>query len=214
MGSKQDIAASLAVPRHLRADCALPTAVLAQTASLDLSTFCRDYVPTLCASDLVIFLAVQEASTHAGPAQLEAGLRALRSARDAGASVRHVLIVAEDALAASAGMAFSASSLIDAVVPLAPLGVIVRLPSLCLRLPPASVDEPPADALAVSRPPPSHLGELAAKLVLNAITTGAHVKRGVIYMNRMVNVGITNQKLFHRAVKIVQVWGRASVFRP
>jgi len=50
--------------------------------------------------------------------------------------------------------------------------------------------------------PPS-LGELALKLALNAITTGAHAARGTIYRNRMVNVMMTNVKLFHRAVGIV-----------
>jgi N-acetylmuramic acid 6-phosphate etherase len=45
--------------------------------------------------------------------------------------------------------------------------------------------------------------QLALKLVLNAVTTGAHVRKGAIVRNRMVNVSITNAKLFHRAVGIV-----------
>ena len=40
------------------------------------------------------------------------------------------------------------------------------------------------------------------KLVLNAITTGAHIRTGTIFRNRMINVSITNAKLFHRAVRI------------
>lgn len=50
---------------------------------------------------------------------------------------------------------------------------------------------------------PSFLGELAQKLLLNAITVTAHVRRGTIFRNRMVNVMMTNAKLFHRAVGIV-----------
>ena len=36
-----------------------------------------------------------------------------------------------------------------------------------------------------------------------ALTTGAHVLRGTIVGNRMVNVAVSNDKLFHRAVGIV-----------
>ena len=49
----------------------------------------------------------------------------------------------------------------------------------------------------------SFASQLALKLVLNAVTTGAHVRKGTIVRNRMVNVSISNAKLFHRAVGIV-----------
>jgi N-acetylmuramic acid 6-phosphate (MurNAc-6-P) etherase len=46
-------------------------------------------------------------------------------------------------------------------------------------------------------------GELSLKLVLNAITTGAHVLKGTIYGNRMINLRVSNNKLFYRAVGII-----------
>jgi N-acetylmuramic acid 6-phosphate (MurNAc-6-P) etherase len=45
--------------------------------------------------------------------------------------------------------------------------------------------------------------EYAMKLVLNAITTGGHVLTGKVYQNRMVDLRISNNKLFYRTVRIV-----------
>ncbi|KAL9642716.1 hypothetical protein ABK040_009795 [Willaertia magna] len=45
--------------------------------------------------------------------------------------------------------------------------------------------------------------ELSLKLVLNSITTGAHVSKGMTYGNRMINLKVSNNKLFFRAVGIV-----------
>jgi len=44
---------------------------------------------------------------------------------------------------------------------------------------------------------------MAVKLVLNAITTGAHVLAGKVFSNRMVDLRISNNKLFHRTVSII-----------
>lgn len=46
-------------------------------------------------------------------------------------------------------------------------------------------------------------GETAAKLVLNVLSTGAHVLRGKVYGNRMIDMRVCNDKLFRRAVLIV-----------
>jgi hypothetical protein len=218
MESKQRIVESLSVPPHLRADSAFPTTTLAQTVSLDLDSFCRDYVPTLCTTDLVIFIASQEAGLLEGSKNFCDGIAALRIAQEAGASVRHILVLADDATTAVADAFISANDLLAAVIPIAPLGVIVRLPALYLRLPSAvaTTDELSSSPQTVrtikpSDLPPSHLAEIAMKLVLNAVTTGAHIKRGVIFSNKMINVGITNQKLFHRAVGIVQAVSGATM---
>jgi N-acetylmuramic acid 6-phosphate (MurNAc-6-P) etherase len=45
--------------------------------------------------------------------------------------------------------------------------------------------------------------QLAFKLVLNALTTGAHILTGKVYGNRMVDLRISNNKLFHRTVGII-----------
>lgn len=45
--------------------------------------------------------------------------------------------------------------------------------------------------------------EMGIKLVLNAITTGGHVLAGKVYGNRMVDLRISNNKLFHRTISII-----------
>lgn len=47
------------------------------------------------------------------------------------------------------------------------------------------------------------LAEFATKLILNAITTGAHVISGKVYQNRMIDLKISNTKLYHRTIKII-----------
>jgi hypothetical protein len=48
------------------------------------------------------------------------------------------------------------------------------------------------------------LAEYAAKLVCNAITTGAHILAGKVYQNRMIDLNISNNKLFYRTIGIVK----------
>jgi hypothetical protein len=45
--------------------------------------------------------------------------------------------------------------------------------------------------------------QLGVKLVLNALTTGGHVLAGKVFGNRMVDLRISNNKLFHRTVGII-----------
>lgn len=52
-------------------------------------------------------------------------------------------------------------------------------------------------------PLPLHFREIAAKLILNAITTGAHILTGKVYQNRMVDLKISNNKLFFRTIQII-----------
>lgn len=47
------------------------------------------------------------------------------------------------------------------------------------------------------------LAELALKLVANCLTTGAHARIGKVYGSRMIDVSLTNDKLFRRACDIV-----------
>lgn len=46
--------------------------------------------------------------------------------------------------------------------------------------------------------------ELALKLALNAITTGAHIMAGKVYTNVMIDLRISNSKLYDRAIGLVQ----------
>ena len=45
--------------------------------------------------------------------------------------------------------------------------------------------------------------QLGIKLVINALTTGAHILAGKVYGNRMVDLRISNNKLFFRTVGII-----------
>ncbi|XP_020772728.2 glucokinase regulatory protein [Boleophthalmus pectinirostris] len=46
--------------------------------------------------------------------------------------------------------------------------------------------------------------ELTTKLTLNAISTGAHVLKGKIYQNYMIDLQVTNSKLYRRAARLLQ----------
>ncbi|XP_056883529.1 glucokinase regulatory protein isoform X2 [Takifugu flavidus] len=46
--------------------------------------------------------------------------------------------------------------------------------------------------------------ELSTKLLLNAISTGGHVLKGKVYRNHMVDVQVTNSKLYRRAARLLQ----------
>ncbi|MEQ8819385.1 MAG: hypothetical protein RLY93_04015 [Sumerlaeia bacterium] len=45
-----------------------------------------------------------------------------------------------------------------------------------------------------------NVAELALKLCLNAVSTGAHVLVGRVYHNQMIDLRISNTKLYHRAI--------------
>lgn len=45
----------------------------------------------------------------------------------------------------------------------------------------------------------------STKLVLNAVSTGAHILKGKIYQNHMVDLQVSNGKLYRRATRILQV---------
>ncbi len=47
-------------------------------------------------------------------------------------------------------------------------------------------------------------GEFATKLVINALTTGAHVLCGKVYENRMIDLKISNNKLYYRTLGIIR----------
>ncbi|XP_044044434.1 glucokinase regulatory protein isoform X3 [Siniperca chuatsi] len=46
--------------------------------------------------------------------------------------------------------------------------------------------------------------ELSTKLLLNAVSTGAHILKGKIYQNHMIDVRVTNSKLYCRATRLLQ----------
>ncbi|NLX20740.1 MAG: hypothetical protein GXY55_03585 [Phycisphaerae bacterium] len=61
------------------------------------------------------------------------------------------------------------------------------------------------EGLPKSLLPGTHLfGEYATKLIANALTTAAHILCGKVYQNRMVDLRISNNKLYHRTLGILQ----------
>lgn len=52
--------------------------------------------------------------------------------------------------------------------------------------------------------------EIFTKLVLNAVSTGAHVLKGKVVGSAMIDLQVSNSKLFHRAVSIVSKFARVS----
>uniref|UniRef100_A0A3P9I7Q3 Glucokinase regulator n=1 Tax=Oryzias latipes TaxID=8090 RepID=A0A3P9I7Q3_ORYLA len=55
-----------------------------------------------------------------------------------------------------------------------------------------------------------HQWELSTKLVLNAVSTGAHILKGKVYRNHMIDLQVTNSKLYRRATRLLQkLSGRA-----
>ena len=57
---------------------------------------------------------------------------------------------------------------------------------------------------------PPVVAEIALKIALNAVSTCAHVLKGAVFSNCMINLRITNIKLFHRAVGLVAKLGAVS----
>nr|XP_022317514.1 glucokinase regulatory protein-like [Crassostrea virginica] len=46
--------------------------------------------------------------------------------------------------------------------------------------------------------------EISTKWICNAVTTGAHIMKGKVFQNIMVDLKVSNNKLFHRAIGIIQ----------
>ena len=53
--------------------------------------------------------------------------------------------------------------------------------------------------------PPNHmfLAEMSCKIVLNAVSTAAHILKGKVMGNFMIDLQVSNNKLFHRSIGIV-----------
>ncbi len=50
-----------------------------------------------------------------------------------------------------------------------------------------------------------NLAELALKITLNTISSGAHIMVGKIYNNRMIDLKISNNKLYYRAIRTISI---------
>ena len=196
----------LHVPPHLRGDSGLPSAGRPEPVEIGVreGLLAPGVVETLCPADLVVVIAIHgdgtgldvkgsDGAVSGASPQLGAVLEGAAAAARAGCALRHVLIGAR-APAPAAAPSRGFLELEAAVRAVVPDGVRLLL-----------ADGASADA-ALGLPAgccQSFTSQLALKLVLNAVTTGAHVRKGTIVRNRMVNVSISNAKLFHRAVGIV-----------
>jgi N-acetylmuramic acid 6-phosphate (MurNAc-6-P) etherase len=50
----------------------------------------------------------------------------------------------------------------------------------------------------------SFFTEMSLKWCLNAVSTGAHIAKGKILSNKMIDVQVSNTKLYYRAIRIIQ----------
>lgn len=159
-----------------------------QQACPSLASFVSHVIPTLVPQDTVIVVDVPQPCDSAEVArdELQAVLDAATAVQHTRASLHHVFITGG---ADSSAQEFCLHALLalgstGVHLPLVPQGKEVdgRMQGLLTSL------------LAVQ----------AAKLVLNAVTTGAHISKGVIVGNRMVNMMLTNHKLYMRAIGIVR----------
>ena len=160
--------------------------------------FVRELVPQLSDADVVVLLQIGGGRAGAGVEEVQT---AVAAAAGRGARVARIRVVAAgDGDVAGAPADGSAN-------------VCVRVPSLhtpslqvWLRRMSAGVAEGGQGcsiaAAALRELSPSN-AELALKLAVNAVSTCAHVLVGTVFSNCMINLTISNIKLFHRAVSLV-----------
>ena len=193
------------VPPELRGGAA--AADCEERACPDLTSFMQDFVPTLTPADCVIVLWLDGADVGEVAAADAASLRiAAAAAAAAGAAVRLVAVRGSGAAASPGALTPTSCNLAAADC------VELEVPSLVMSaataLPASAGGGPECDAGVEGSLGAPVLGLLALKLALNALTTGAHVARGAVVGNLMVNMMLTNHKLFLRAVGIVDALAR------
>lgn len=165
-------------------------------ANPNLTSFIEDFVPSLTTSDCVIALWIESSSPGRGKDSALL-LEALTKSANAGAAV-HAIIIGQN----NTEIQFSTSvRSLDQKVDI----VEIKLPSLSMA---TTLNKNIVDDKTVNNVPV--LALLALKLSLNALTTGAHVSKGVIIGNVMGNMMLTNHKLFLRAIGIVASLARCS----
>ena len=54
------------------------------------------------------------------------------------------------------------------------------------------------------------VAEVSLKWVINAVSTGAHILKGKVYKNYMIDLKLTNKKLFERGIRIVVQFAKVS----
>lgn len=179
-----DLSAGVVVPPELRGDGARTGSIGAaalsrvERACPSLESFTRDIIPTLSPIDVVPVVWIVGGGAYVDD-DAEAVVAAATRAHVSGALIMHVVVEFAPPSQAEAKDLSRLRSLSRG-------GANLRMWEIA----------PEASSL------PNAL--LALKLILNAITTGAHViGRGVVIGNRMVNMSLTNHKLFLRAIGIV-----------
>jgi N-acetylmuramic acid 6-phosphate (MurNAc-6-P) etherase len=170
----------------------------AHTLQLSIDWFVREVVPQLGAVDVVAVLQIGAASDVAVQA-------AAAAAAERGARVATIRI--EQAGAAPV-LANCAANDVQIWLP------CLRQRSLeaWLRRLSAQGAAGPVAAAALCELSPS-AAELALKVAVNAVSTCAHVRNGTVFSNCMINLTISNIKLFHRAAALVSRLGGVELER-
>lgn len=175
-------------------------------ANPSLASFIDDFVPTLTPLDCVVALWVD--SFNSDPKDKDTLLNAVSAALCTSASI-HAIIVQK---AATTTCPFSNSiRTLDSRIHL----VEIELPTLDMTSTNLLSSSNVVSENIKNNNEDEHsvpvLGLLALKLSLNALTTGAHVSKGVIVGNIMGNMMLTNHKLYLRAIGIVTSLVRCTI---
>jgi len=204
------------LPKHTRGDNDLDTSSYPEIIRIGVTDgFLDDVLPTLNKADVVILLVISGDGTYINneinntytlSAPLLRGLEGLQKAKDHGATTSYVYIQQNPSISNTIPKQFiqHQEEINIALNKITSNGITVPLQLTNI---PMIID---SSSLSLSstnnnQQLPQYYSQLAIKLILNSITTGAHIRKGTIYRNRMINLGLTNVKLFHRAVNIVEV---------
>jgi N-acetylmuramic acid 6-phosphate (MurNAc-6-P) etherase len=221
---KTESGAPLVVPPHLRGDAGLASSIMSEPVELDIkSGFLNTAVlDSLGPCDTILIIGIDGDGTWLQNGDQESSsfftaLEALKAAKVRGCTVSHVSIGVKDECYSDIG-AINSFKVVPTSSYLRMIQKIEEAITSISTIPDTINTHKRSGVQIVLRDTNSldqRLGlpvgscllffqQLSLKLVLNAITTGAHIRKGTVFGNRMVNVCLTNAKLFIRAVGIVK----------
>eukprot|EP00041_Stephanoeca_diplocostata_P019841 m.432496 g.432496 ORF g.432496 m.432496 type:complete len:650 (+) comp21408_c0_seq3:177-2126(+) len=160
------------------------------------SDFEKDILPSLTSADVVIFIV---GSAHNIPDSVASGMIAL-SSKVSSRGAQNAVVSVGRAISASAMGVPDISATCEAHVVTANMVPSILSPWTnphdAVRHGGTANDTAVVDHMGF-------LGEISVKLVLNAMTTGGHVLKGKILQNRMVDLQVSNNKLYYRTLGII-----------
>lgn len=178
--------------------------------NISVEDFCAHVVPHLRANDVVIALCIEgELDQTGSPNPIGSAITsAVKSAAAKGAQIAYVSVAGPQE-GGHTRCDTTPTFLCDTMV-----GCTISLPALgAWGCPVDGSRWFGAELGARGGGNPPVFGEFALKLALNAISTGAHVMVGKVFGNLMVDVTVSNNKLYYRAISIVAQCARVDPSR-